>query len=132
MSKHEPDAIVLTREAGIATLALNGPKVMNALTPELFRELEERFDEVASSPEDRVLVLTGSGHAFCGGADLSGGGEHAKRIGRGPIARQQFTRETLLPALKLQRLPKPTIAAVNGVEEGLEFEADAQAVCPGS
>ena len=118
MSKPGQDAIVLTREAGVATITLNRPKVKNALTPELFSELGERFDEIAANPEDRVLVLTGSGDAFCGGADLSGGGEQAKRIGNGPIARKQFTREMLLPALKLHRLPKPTIAAVNGVAAG--------------
>jgi 2-(1,2-epoxy-1,2-dihydrophenyl)acetyl-CoA isomerase len=118
MSKPEQDAIVLTREAGVATITLNRPKVKNALTPELFSELGERFDEIAANPDDRVLVLTGCGDAFCGGADLGGGGEQAKRIGNGPIARKQFTRETLLPALKLHRLPKPTIAAVNGVAVG--------------
>jgi len=118
MSTSDQDAIVLTREAGVATLTLNRPKVMNALTPELFSELGQRFDEIAANPDDRVLVLTGSGEAFCGGADLSGGGEQAKRIAGGAIARKQFTRETLLPALKLHRLPKPTIAAVNGVAAG--------------
>ena len=118
MSTSDQDEIVLTREAGVATLTLNRPKVMNALTPELFSELGQRFDEIAANPDDRVLVLTGSGEAFCGGADLSGGGEQAKRIAGGAIARRQFTRETLLPALKLHRLPKPTIAAVNGVAAG--------------
>jgi 2-(1,2-epoxy-1,2-dihydrophenyl)acetyl-CoA isomerase len=92
--------------------------VKNALTPDLFAELGRRFDEVAANPDDRVLVLTGGGEAFCSGADLSGGGEQAERIGHGPIARREFTRETLLPALKLHRLPKPTIAAVNGVAAG--------------
>jgi len=118
MSQPEKDAIVLTRDAGVATLTLNRPMVMNSLTPELFSELGEYFDEVAANPDDRVLVLTGSGKAFCGGADLSGGGDQSKQLGRGPIARKQFTRETLLPALKLHRLPKPTIAAVNGVAAG--------------
>ena len=118
MSKPEPDAIVLTRNEGVATITLNRPAVMNALTGEHFSELGERFDEVAANPDDRVLVLTGSGRAFCGGADLGGGGERVKQLAGGPIARQQFTRETLLPALKLHRLPKPTIAAVNGVAAG--------------
>lgn len=118
MSKPEQDAIMLTREAGVATITLNRPSVLNALTTEHFSELGERFDEVAANPDDRVLVLTGNGDAYCGGADLSGGSEEAKRIGHGVIARNQFTRETLLPALKLHRLPKPTIAAVNGVAAG--------------
>ena len=118
MSHSNPDPIVLTREAGVATITLNRPEVKNALTPELFDELGQRFDEVAANPDDRVLILTGSGSAFCTGADLAGGGDQAKRIGQGPIARRQFTRETILPALKLHRLPKPTIAAVNGVAAG--------------
>lgn len=118
MSEAQTDAIVLTREEGVATIRLNRPAVMNALTPENFEELGERFDEVAANPADRVLVLTGNGRGFCGGADLSAGGDKAKRVGDGPIARGQFTRETLLPALKLHRLPKPTIAAVNGVAAG--------------
>lgn len=118
MSNPEQDAIQLTRHAGIATITLNRPKVKNALTPDLFSELGRRFDEVAANPEDRVMVLTGSGEAFCSGADLSGAGEQTKRLTQGPIARREFTRETLLPALKLHRLPKPTIAAVNGVAAG--------------
>jgi 2-(1,2-epoxy-1,2-dihydrophenyl)acetyl-CoA isomerase len=118
MSSSEQDAIVLTRDAGVATITLNRPNVKNALTPELFAELGQRFDEVAANPDDRVLILTGSGEAFCSGADLSGGGDQAKRITQGPIARREFTRETLRPALKLHRLPKPTIAAVNGVAAG--------------
>jgi enoyl-CoA hydratase/carnithine racemase len=118
MSEQEPDAIQLTREAGVATITLSRPHVKNALTPDLFAELGERFDEVAANPEDRVLVLTGSGEAFCSGADLGGGGDQAKRVGQGPIARREFTRETIMPALKLHRLPKPTIAAVNGVAAG--------------
>ncbi len=118
MSSSEQDAIILTRDAGIATITLNRPNVKNALTPELFAELGLRFDEVAANPDDRVLVLTGSGEAFCSGADLGGGGDQAKRVTQGPIARREFARETLVPALKLHRLPKPTIAAVNGVAAG--------------
>jgi enoyl-CoA hydratase/carnithine racemase len=118
MGEQKIDAITLSRDAGVATITLNRPKVKNALTPELFAELGERFDEVAANPDDRVLVLTGCGEAFCSGADLSGGGAQAERLGRGPIARKQFTAETMLPALKLHRLPKPTIAAVNGVAAG--------------
>jgi 2-(1,2-epoxy-1,2-dihydrophenyl)acetyl-CoA isomerase len=114
----DQDAILLTRDAGVATITLNRPELKNALTPEHFALLSERFEEVAANPEDRVLVLTGSGGAFCSGADLKGGGDAAKRIGQGPIARAQFTREAIEPALKLHRLPKPTIAAVNGVAAG--------------
>jgi 2-(1,2-epoxy-1,2-dihydrophenyl)acetyl-CoA isomerase len=118
MTRSEQDAIRLTRSGGVATLTLNRHQVKNALTPEHFSELGRYFDEVAANPDDRVLVLTGSGQAFCAGADLSSGGDQLKRLGRGPLARRQFTTETILPALKLHRMPKPTIAAVNGVAAG--------------
>ncbi len=118
MSDCGQQAIQLTRQAGIATITLNRPNRRNALTPALFSELGRYFDEVAANPDDRVMVLTGCGEAFCAGADLGGGGDETKRITQGPLARRQFTRETILPALKLHRLPKPTIAAVNGVAAG--------------
>jgi 2-(1,2-epoxy-1,2-dihydrophenyl)acetyl-CoA isomerase len=118
MMSLDDDSIRLTRNAGVATISLNRPKVKNALTPEHFSELGRCFDEVAANPDDRVLILTGSGEAFCTGADLTGSGDLAERLTRGPIARRQFTAETILPALKLHRLPKPTIAAVNGIAAG--------------
>jgi 2-(1,2-epoxy-1,2-dihydrophenyl)acetyl-CoA isomerase len=118
LSSSDQHAITVTRDKGVATITLNRPSVKNALSPDLFAELGRRFDEVAANPDDRVVVLTGSGEAFCSGADLSGGDEQAKRIAQGPIARREFTRETLQPALKLHRLPKPTIAAVNGIAAG--------------
>lgn len=118
MSNPDQEAIQLTRQAGIATITLNRPDVKNALTPELFSQLGRHFDEIAANPDDRVMVLTGAGDAFCSGADLAGGGDQTTRITQGPIARRQFIRETILPALKLHRLPKPTIAAVNGVAAG--------------
>lgn len=118
MNSSKQEGIGLTRDAGVATITLNRPNVKNALTPELFAELGRCFDEVAANPGDRVVVLTGSGEAFCSGADLSAGGDQVGRVTQGPIVRREFTRETLLPALKLHRLPKPTIAAVNGVAAG--------------
>ena len=67
--------IELTREEGVATITLRRPEARNALTPALFRELAARLDEVAATSADRVLVLTGSGDAFCSGADLTGSGD---------------------------------------------------------
>jgi 2-(1,2-epoxy-1,2-dihydrophenyl)acetyl-CoA isomerase len=118
MTRSDPEAIQLTRSAGIATITLARPAVKNALTPDQFTDLGRRFDEVAAHPEDRVLVLTGDGAAFCAGADLTSAGDTAARIAGGPIARRQFARDTILPALQLHRMPKPTIAAVNGVAAG--------------
>ena len=100
----------LTRSAGVATLTLDRPAKKNAIDAVMWVELREVLDEVAASTEDRVLVVTGAGGAFCSGADLSdvGGERHQLETMRG-IADV---------ALRLHRLAKPTIAKVGGVAVG--------------
>lgn len=112
------ESIRIARQEGVVTITLDRPEKRNALTPALFQELGARFDEVAANPEDRVMILTGAGEAFCTGADLTGGGDEAKRLGEGPVARAQWTRDTTSAALALHRVGKPTIAAVNGTAAG--------------
>ena len=112
------DCIQVQRQDGVATVTLDRPGARNALTPELFAQLGELFDEVASNPADRVLVLTGNGTAFCSGADLTGSADTLRQIAAGPVSRGQWARKTIASALALHRLPKPTIAAVNGVAAG--------------
>jgi 2-(1,2-epoxy-1,2-dihydrophenyl)acetyl-CoA isomerase len=111
-------AIQLSRAGGVARITLSRPEKKNALSPAQFAELGACFEQVAACPEDRVLVLTGEGGAFCAGADLTGSKDVVARLAQGPVARAQFVRETIAPALALHRLPKPTIAAVNGVAAG--------------
>ena len=55
----------------ILTLRLNRPEAMNAFTPLMCNELIEVFDEASANDEARVIVVTGSGRAFCAGMDLS-------------------------------------------------------------
>jgi enoyl-CoA hydratase/carnithine racemase len=115
----EPDSIACDlSEDGVATVTINRPESNNALTPAHFAQLGERFDQLAEDSACRVVVLTGEGRAFCSGADLTGSTESIAMLSQGPVARRQFTRRTIAPALALHRLPKPTIAAVNGVAAG--------------
>lgn len=60
----------LDRFGAIARLTLDRPEAMNAFSPGLVRALNDAMAEIAVDPEIRVLVLTGSGRAFCCGADL--------------------------------------------------------------
>jgi 2-(1,2-epoxy-1,2-dihydrophenyl)acetyl-CoA isomerase len=110
--------IRLDRQDGVATITLDRPESRNALTPSLFQELGALFDEVARNPEDRVMVLTGTGRAFCSGADLTGAGEEVERLLGSDVSRAQMARQTTSAALSLHRIGKPTIAAVNGVAAG--------------
>ncbi len=112
------DAVRVEREGGIVTITLDRPEKRNALTPEQFSELGDRIDEIAATPEDRVLVLTGAGSAFCSGADLTAGGSDLAQMLEQPAARAEWLRRTTTAAASLHRIEKPTIAAVNGVAAG--------------
>ncbi len=112
------DSILCEMTDGVATVTINRPDAHNSLTPEHFARLGEQFDGLAEDPDCRVMILTGKGAAFCSGADLTRSTGAARLVNEGPITRAQLARKTIAPALSLHRLPKPTIAAVNGVAAG--------------
>ncbi|MBI2164623.1 MAG: enoyl-CoA hydratase/isomerase family protein, partial [candidate division NC10 bacterium] len=65
------ETILLKIEGGVATVTLNRPQQLNALNRQTFRELDAAFEEVATDPAARVLVITGAGdRAFAAGADI--------------------------------------------------------------
>lgn len=101
----------MDRNAGVVTVTLDRPEVLNAATATTWDEITEVCAEVARNDADRVMVLTGAGRAFCSGADLSGfEGTDGPRL--------TAMRKTSAAAHALIRLPKPTIAKVNGVAAG--------------
>lgn len=105
------DPILVERAGGVVTVTLNRPERLNAITNEMWPQLADIFAEVATRAEDRVLVVTGAGEAFCSGADISGEGPAT-----GPPLLHM--REVGNAALALHRLPKPSIARVDGVATG--------------
>jgi 2-(1,2-epoxy-1,2-dihydrophenyl)acetyl-CoA isomerase len=112
----ESDLIVKRDDHGVVTATLNRPEKKNAIDGALWQELIDLFDEVAASRDDRVLVLTGAGDAFTSGADLTGAS--AVDMARGVGAALHSMRLVGRCALRLHELPKPTIAAVNGIAVG--------------
>jgi enoyl-CoA hydratase len=107
------ETIAVTVKDGIATIMLNRPQQLNALNRQMFRELDEAFDQVASDPGARVVVITGSGdRAFAAGADIR------EFVGMGTVAALDFSRNAQRIFRKLETMPKPTIAAVNGFALG--------------
>jgi enoyl-CoA hydratase/carnithine racemase len=96
---------------GVVTLTLNRPEKKNAINRMMFDELLAVFREVDATPTDRVLVITGAGDAFCSGADLADRGSDTRHT----LTRLHWVADI---ALALHRIPKPTIAKVNGVAVG--------------
>jgi len=96
--------------AGIATLTLNRPEKFNALSSELLGEMKRALDAIADDPKVRVVVLAGSGKAFCAGHDL---GEMREDTDYGPIAQLFDLCSQVM--LKLTQIPQPVIARVHGM-----------------
>ena len=101
---------------GIATLTLNRPEVLNALTFEIYAQLRDLFAELRTRDDVKVVVLTGAGDAFCSGGDVHGIiGELLKRD---MAAHLEFTRMTGAVVQHMRQLDKPIIAALNGTTAG--------------
>jgi 2-(1,2-epoxy-1,2-dihydrophenyl)acetyl-CoA isomerase len=98
------------------TVTLNRPHRRNAVTPEMWSVLAGFFTRARSDPDVRVVVLTGSGDAFCSGADLVVANQDQHDDRRPP--RLHTLRQVADAVLALHRLPKPTVARVRGVAVG--------------
>jgi 2-(1,2-epoxy-1,2-dihydrophenyl)acetyl-CoA isomerase len=105
------DAIRYEVAGGIATITLNRPESLNALNAEMRRELLEAVKDLRRDELIRAAIITGAGRGFCSGADLRGGG--SEREFRRVLVTEY---NPLISALR--ELPKPVVAAVNGVAAG--------------
>jgi len=105
------EAIRVAVEDGVASVTLNRPESLNALNSEMRRELLTAFKGFARDDAVRAVILTGEGRGFCSGADLRGGGD--ERDFRRVLEAEY---NPLIRAIR--NLPKPVIAAVNGVAAG--------------
>jgi enoyl-CoA hydratase/carnithine racemase len=101
---------------GVATITLNRPERLNALTFEVYRELTDTFAALTHEPDVRVVVITGAGRAFCSGGDVHDIiGELFSRNVEGLL---EFTRMTCELVRNIRALPKPVIASLNGTTAG--------------
>jgi 2-(1,2-epoxy-1,2-dihydrophenyl)acetyl-CoA isomerase len=96
---------------GVATITLARPDSLNALNATMRRELLAAFKVLGRDARVRAIVLTGEGRGFCSGADLRGGGGERE-------FRRVLTAEYNPLMRAIRGLPKPVIAAVNGVAAG--------------
>jgi len=103
-------------DAGVATITLNRPERLNALTFEVYRELTDIFLTLRSETDVRAVVITGAGRAFCSGGDVHDIiGELFKRDMEGLL---EFTRMTCDLVRNIRALRKPVIASLNGTTAG--------------
>lgn len=103
-------------ETGVATVTLDRPERLNALTFEVYHELRDTFRQLDTEPGVRSIVLTGTGRAFCSGGDVEDIiGALFERDYRGLL---EFTRTTGDLILAMIRCRRPIIAALNGTVAG--------------
>ena len=107
--------ILFESDAGVATITLHRPDVLNSFTRPMARALRSALDRVRDDRAIRAVVLTGAGRAFCAGQDL------AEATPRNGVAADlsAIVRESYNPVISaIRKLEKPVVAAVNGVAAG--------------
>ncbi|MCQ4322474.1 enoyl-CoA hydratase-related protein [Stutzerimonas stutzeri] len=112
------ERIQLAVDDGIATLTLDQPKTMNAMSEPLQQEVMSALDEMGTNAAIKALIITGAGRAFCSGADLGAMSPDSDGSALGTRVKQQMEELSNPLALKLRALPFPVVSAVNGAAAG--------------
>src|SRR5437899_1127835 len=108
---YQPDS-----HTGVATITLNRPDRLNALTFDVYHELRDAFRALDTEPGVRAIVITGAGRAFCSGGDVED--IIGVLLGKPIKELHEFTVLTCNLILAMRRCPRPIVAAVNGTAAG--------------
>ena len=108
------ESLIWEQEGHVATITLNRPEKLNAMSWVMFTEIQAAFERAVTDPDVRCIVVTGAGNAFCSGADLT---DPANAV-TSPFELQDRMRKIDAIALSVINCPKPTIARVTGVAAG--------------
>lgn len=117
MGQTKFQTLILKEKQNVVRIILNRTEKMNALNAQMYAELHEILDMVESNPECRILILTGSGKAFCAGGDIS----ELYQAAAGLESAQGRLRMSHRLATRLRGLKQPVIMAVNGAAVGAGF-----------
>ncbi|PPE02284.1 hypothetical protein GOBAR_DD00618 [Gossypium barbadense] len=106
--------ILVSREPdGIATVTINRPASLNSLSRLMITDLARAFKDLGRDGSVRVIILSGSGRAFCSGLDLTA----AEQVFKGGMKDKDYD-----PVFQMEQCPKPIIGAINGVAVTAGFE----------
>jgi 2-(1,2-epoxy-1,2-dihydrophenyl)acetyl-CoA isomerase len=109
----EYEFLTLAVENGVALVTLNRPEVYNALNDEITFELQDALKKINADNTIRVVILTGSGKAFCSGQDLK------SVIGKSEFSYKDAVEKRYNPIVTTMRsMPKPIICKLNGIAAG--------------
>ena len=122
------DVVLFDKKEGVATVTLNRPDRLNAVTGELRARLRETLDDACKDDEVKVIIVTGAGRGFCAGADMEGlaATSEGRSQGEEIIAEERNYAANNVKGFDggfsyFPTLPKPIIAAINGPAAGVGF-----------
>ena len=108
------EGIVLDKEGGIATLRLNRPEQLNAVSTTMELSIRRALNDISKDKSIKVLILTGTGRGFCAGTDVNSGLPALHKM-----SEKELAEVMRITALSFYNISKPTIAAINGVTAGV-------------
>ncbi len=109
------NSVNLKVEKGIATITIDNPKTLNAITVDVIKELRETLVTIKNDDEIKVVVITGENKVFSSGGDI---GSFATMIKNGETIPEAGVIEIGEVVSQIREIPKPFIAAINGVAAG--------------
>src|SRR5437016_1089104 len=113
------DEILLGREGGLATLVINRPRALNALTLDNYRRFAPALRAWAADPSIHAVLVRGAGErAFCAGGDVRAVYEAGRGISGDPDLPAVFFREEYELIREIHRFPKPYVAITDGITMG--------------
>ncbi len=111
---------IVIRKNKYATIKLNRPEKMNALTPELFTSIKEAIEDVRNDDDVKAVIITGNGDHFSAGGDVKGDIDPLKHMSLDEF--KTYFKPINQLYVDLYHLDKPTIAAINGYALGAGLE----------
>jgi len=113
------ETVLFTTEGAVGVITLNRPESLNAMNPEMLDTMFRVAEKAASDPAIRCLVITGAGRGFSAGGDVKAMASGNRGDGRGSVLTgAEALRQQEEISRLLFEMPKPTVAAVNGVAAG--------------